>query len=328
MNLLSVRDLSVVLETPAGPAVILQDISFDLAAGGSLGLVGESGCGKSITALAIMGLLPERARATGAIHFEGRDLLALPEVELCGIRGRRLAMVFQEPMTALNPVKTIGFQVAEGLRWHLGLGRAEAEARAVRLLDRVGLPQPRFSPDLYPHQLSGGQRQRVVIAMALACDPALLIADEPTTALDVTSQAAILDLLAEVAAEAGLALLLITHDLAVVWQNTREMLVMYAGRVVERGLTRDMFHRMAHPYTRALLAASPGALDATLPPGGRLATIPGLVPDPLHRPTGCVFAARCPRMRDDCLPAQPAEHRIDPRHTAACLHPYLEETLP
>jgi peptide/nickel transport system ATP-binding protein len=324
MSLLSVRGLSVTLETPAGPAAILQDVSFDLAAGGSLGLVGESGCGKSITALAVMGLLPERAQATGAIVFEGRELLALPEAELCKIRGRRLAMVFQEPMTALNPVKTIGFQVAEGLRWHLGLGRAEAEARAIGLLDRVGLPQPRFSPALYPHQLSGGQRQRVVIAMALACEPALLIADEPTTALDVTSQAAILDLLAEVAAEAGLALLLITHDLAVVWQNTREMLVMYAGRVVERGLTRQVFERMAHPYTRALLAASPGALDAALPPGRRLATIPGLVPDPLYRPPGCIFASRCPQVRDDCLPAQPGERSLGPTHGVACLHPHRE----
>ncbi len=325
MSLLSVRDLCVTLDTPEGPAPILQDVSFDLAAGGSLGIVGESGCGKSMTALAVMGLLPAQARASGEIVFEGRDLLALPEAELCKVRGRRLAMVFQEPMTALNPVKTIGFQVAEGLRWHLGLSRGAAETRAVKLLDRVGLPQPRFSPALYPHQLSGGQRQRVVIAMALACDPALLIADEPTTALDVTSQAAILDLLAEVAAEAGLALLLITHDLAVVWQNTAEMLVMYAGRVVERGATPAVFRRMAHPYTRGLLAASPGALDAVLPPGRRLATIPGQVPDPRHRPAGCVFAGRCPRVRDDCLPAQPAERALDEVHGVACLHPHLEE---
>ena len=326
MTLLSVRDLSVTLETPEGPAPILEDVGFDLAAGGSLGLVGESGCGKSMTALAVMGLLPERAVATGEIVFEGRNLLALPEGALCKLRGRRLAMVFQEPMTALNPVKTIGAQVAEGLRWHLGLGRGEAEARAVKLLDRVGLPQPRFAPGLYPHQLSGGQRQRVVIAMALACDPALLIADEPTTALDVTSQAAILDLLAEVAAEAGLALLLITHDLAVVWQNTRSMIVMYAGRVVERGGTHEVFARMAHPYSRGLFAASPGALDAVLPPGRRLAAIPGLVPDPLHRPAGCVFAGRCPRAAADCLPAQPAERRLAPGHAVACLHPHLEAT--
>ena len=321
MTLLCVRELSVTI----GPAPILAGVSFDVAAGESLGIVGESGCGKSMTALAVMGLLPESARATGEIVFEGRNLLNLPEPELCKLRGRRLAMVFQEPMTALNPVKTIGFQVAEGLRWHLGLTRGDAEARAVKLLDRVGLPQPRFSPDLYPHQLSGGQRQRVVIAMALACDPALLIADEPTTALDVTSQAAILDLLAEVAEDAGLALMLITHDLAVVWQNTAAMAVMYAGRVVERGATEAVFRRMAHPYTRGLLAASPGALDAPLAPGRRLATIPGTVPDPLHRPPGCVFADRCPRVQDDCLPAQPADCAID-GHAVACLHPYREET--
>ncbi len=324
MTLLSLRNLSVTLDTPEGPAPILEEVGFDLAAGESLGIVGESGCGKSMTALAIMGLLPVMARAEGEIVFEGRNLLALPEDELCKIRGRRLAMVFQEPMTALNPVKTIGFQVAEGLRWHLGLARGAAEARALSLLERVGLPQPRFSPDLFPHQLSGGQRQRVVIATALACDPALLIADEPTTALDVTSQAEILDLIAEVTAEAGLALLLITHDLAVVWQNTRSMLVMYAGRVVERGQTREVFDRMAHPYTRGLFAASPGALDATLPPGRRLATIPGQVPDPLHRPPGCVFAGRCPRAQQDCLPTWPGEHRIDPVHSVACRHPHLE----
>ena len=321
MTLLCVRDLSVSI----GPAPILAGVSFDVAAGESLGIVGESGCGKSMTALAVMGLLPDSARATGEIVFEGRNLLNLPESDLCKLRGRRLAMVFQEPMTALNPVKTIGFQIAEGLRWHLGLTRGDAEARVVKLLDRVGLPQPRFAPDLYPHQLSGGQRQRVVIAMALACDPALLIADEPTTALDVTSQAAILDLLAEVAEDAGLALMLITHDLAVVWQNTAAMLVMYAGRVVERGATEAVFRRMAHPYTRGLLAASPGALDAPLAPGRRLATIPGTVPDPLHRPAGCVFAGRCPRVEDDCLPAQPADFAID-GHAVACLHPYREET--
>jgi peptide/nickel transport system ATP-binding protein len=326
MTLLRVRDLSVSLDTPEGPAPILEGVGFDLAAGGSLGIVGESGCGKSMTALAVMGLLPGAARASGEVLFEGRNLLALNEAALCRLRGRRLAMVFQEPMTALNPVKTIGFQVAEGLRWHLGLARGAAEVRAVELLDRVGLPQPRFSPDLYPHQLSGGQRQRVVIAMALACDPALLIADEPTTALDVTSQAAILDLIAEVTAAAGMALLLITHDLAVVWQNTADMLVMYAGRVVERGRTRRVFERMAHPYTRGLLVASPGAFDAARAPGRRLATIPGQVPDPLQRPAGCVFAGRCPRVQEDCLPAQPAEHRLEAHHGVACLHPHREET--
>ncbi|NIA68363.1 ABC transporter ATP-binding protein [Pelagibius litoralis] len=327
MTLLSLQDLSVVLDTPEGPATVLDRVSFDLAAGESLGIVGESGCGKSMTALAVMGLLPDAARCTGRIDFEGRDLLALDEQALCALRGRCIAMVFQEPMTALNPVKSIGYQVAEGLRWHLGLGRGEAAARAVKLLDRVGLPQPRFSPDLYPHQLSGGQRQRVVIAMALACDPALLIADEPTTALDVTSQAEILALIAEVTAASGMALMLITHDLAVVWQNTAAMLVMYAGAVAERGTTAEVFARMAHPYTRGLLAASPGALGDILPAGRRLATIPGQVPDPQDRPTGCVFAARCARAAADCLPRPPAERVLAPGHAVACLHPHEEETV-
>ena len=328
MALLSLHDLRVTLDTPEGPAKVLDGVSFDLAAGESLGLVGESGCGKSMTALAVMGLLPAAARAEGRILFEGRDLLALDEEALCGLRGRRIAMVFQEPMTALNPVQSIGDQVAEGLCWHLGLGRGAAAGRAASLLDRVGLPQPRFSLDLYPHQLSGGQRQRVVIAMALACDPALLIADEPTTALDVTSQAEILDLIAEVTAGSGMALMLITHDLAVVWQNTAAMLVMYAGSVVERGTTSEVFTRMAHPYTRGLLASSPHGLDMDLPAGHRLATIPGRVPDPQHRPAGCVFAGRCARAAPDCLPRPPAEQRLEGGHRVACLYPHGLEATP
>ena len=322
MTLLGLQDLSVTLETPEGPARVLDGISFELAAGESLGIVGESGCGKSMTALAVMGLLPAAARAEGRILFEGQDLLRLDEKALCGLRGRRIAMVFQEPMTALNPVQSIGDQVAEGLCWHLGIARGEAAQRAARLLDRVGLPQPRFSLDLFPHQLSGGQRQRVVIAMALACNPALLIADEPTTALDVTSQAEILDLIAEVTAESGMALMLITHDLAVVWQNTAAMLVMYAGCVVERGTTAEVFTRMAHPYTRGLLAASPHGLDVDLPAGHRLATIPGQVPDPQHRPEGCVFAGRCARSAPDCLPRPPTEQGLEGGHRVACLYPH------
>ena len=322
MSLLQVEGLRVTLATPQGPARVIDGISFELAAGENLGIVGESGCGKSMTAMAVMGLLPAAAQAEGCIRFDGQNLLALDEAALCRLRGRRIAMVFQEPMTALNPVKTIGDQVAEGLCWHLGLGRGEAARRAARLLERVGLPQPRFSLDLYPHQLSGGQRQRVVIAMALACEPALLIADEPTTALDVTSQAEILDLIAEVTADSAMALMLITHDLAVVWQNTAAMLVMYAGSVVERGRTAEVFQRMAHPYTRGLLAASPHGLDADLPAGHRLATIPGQVPDPQHRPAGCVFAGRCTRAADDCLPRPPAEQRLEGGHGVACLYPH------
>ena len=325
MSLLRLEDLRVTLGTPEGRVTLLESVNFELAAGESLGIVGESGCGKSMTALAVMGLLPAAARAEGSILFEGEDLLGLDERSLCALRGRRIAMVFQEPMTALNPVRTIGDQVAEGLRWHLGLTRGAAAARAIRLLDRVGLPQPRFSPDLYPHQLSGGQRQRVVIAMALACEPALLIADEPTTALDVTSQAEILDLIAEVTAESAMALMLITHDLAVVWQNTAAMLVMYAGSVVERGATAEVFSRMAHPYTRGLLAASPHGLEADLPAGHRLSTIPGQVPDPQHRPTGCVFAGRCARAAADCLPVSPREQVLEGGHRVACLYPHGRE---
>jgi peptide/nickel transport system ATP-binding protein len=328
MALLEVEGLTVEIAGDRGRARVLGGVDFALERAESLGIVGESGCGKSMTALAVMGLLPEAARAGGRIRFEGADLLSLDERALCRIRGRRIAMVFQEPMTALNPVKTIGFQVAEGLRRHFGLGRAEAEGRAVRLLDRVGLPSPRFSPGLYPHQLSGGQRQRVVIAMALACGPDLLIADEPTTALDVTIQAQILDLIAEVVAEAGMALMLITHDLGVVWENTERMLVMYAGRVVERGATEEVFRRMAHPYTRGLFAAQPGAAQETAPGAGSgrvpLATIPGQVPDPSDLPAGCVFAARCGRASEICRGDAPPEAVIAPDHMAACHHPVLE----
>ena len=323
--MLELADFSVALPGPFGPLPILSDISFSLGRGETLGLVGESGSGKSMTALAIMGLLPERARTNGTLRFDGIDLRAASEDTLCGLRGRRIAMVFQEPMTALNPLKTIGAQVAESLRLHLRLSRAETEQRARALLARVGLPQPRFSPLLYPHQLSGGQRQRVMIAIALACSPDLLIADEPTTALDVTIQAQILDLLAELVAETGMALLLITHDLGVVSEMTERVMVMYAGRVMEQGRTDDVFHRMAHPYTRGLFAASPHAL----PPDAkrqRLAAIPGQVPDPLHRPPGCPFADRCPRAAEDCRRAPPPLLPLGageaPDHRAACLHPH------
>ena len=325
MALLEVNGLSLEIATPEGAARVLDGVDFALERGQSLGIVGESGCGKSMTALAVMGLLPEAARAGGRIRLDGEDLLAMDEAALCAVRGRRIAMVFQEPMTALNPVKTIGFQVAEGLRRHLGLGRAEAEGRALRLLARVGLPAPRFPPALFPHQLSGGQRQRVMIAMALACEPDLLIADEPTTALDVTIQAQILDLIAEAAGEAGMALMLITHDLGVVWENTEQMIVMYAGHVVERGATKEVFARMAHPYTRGLFAAQPGAAHEAAEGRARLATIPGQVPDPARLPAGCVFAARCERVSDLCRRTAPPEAAIAPGHGAACHHPVLDE---
>jgi peptide/nickel transport system ATP-binding protein len=313
--MLEVEHLSVALPIGGQLVPVLVDVSFALARGDSVGLVGESGSGKSMTALAIMGLLPPGAAVSGRIGFDGRDLLAAGEPELCGIRGRRIGMVFQEPMIALNPLMRIGAQVAEPLRQHFAIGRAERDAQARRLLERVGLPAARISPDRYPHQLSGGQRQRVVIAIALACGPELLIADEPTTALDVTVQAQVLNLLADVAEERGMALLLITHDLGVVSESAARVLVMYAGRVVEQGATADVFAHMAHPYTRALFAASPHEA------GGRPAAIPGQVPDPLHRPPGCAFAPRCNRVQPDCRQQVPPL-RGPGLHLAACWHPW------
>jgi peptide/nickel transport system ATP-binding protein len=326
--LLELRDLSVALPSERGPAPILSEISFTLERGETIGLVGESGSGKSMTALAIMGLLPDRMRPRGQLLFDGQDLLLADEQTLCGLRGRRIAMVFQEPMTALNPVKTIGAQVAEGLHLHLRLGRADAEARTLQALDRVGLPAPRFSPGLYPHQLSGGQRQRVMIAMALACEPDLLIADEPTTALDVTIQAQILDLLGSLIDETGMALMLVTHDLGVVATMTERVMVMYAGRIVETGSSRDVIGGGAHPYTDGLLAASPHAV-AMLRANGRrrLTAIPGQVPDPLDRPAGCSFADRCPRVTGECRQAVPPLQSVGASsaigHAAACVHPIV-----
>ncbi len=314
--LLELDDLSVRLPA-AGPVPLLDRVSLSLERGESLGVVGESGCGKSMAALAIMGLLPPGAVVSGGLRFDGQDLLAAPEAAWCALRGRRIGMVFQEPMTALNPIQRIGAQLAEGPRRHLRLGRGAAESEVLRLLDRVGLA--RISPDRYPHQLSGGQRQRVMIAMALACGPDLLLADEPTTALDMTIQGQILALLAELAAERRMALLLITHDLGVVARHAARTLVMYAGRVVETGPTPAVFARMAHPYTHGLFAASPHAIMA----GGRrrLPTIQGQVPEPRARPPGCCFAPRCAAAAEDCRQSPPMLAPLDAGHLAACYHP-------
>jgi peptide/nickel transport system ATP-binding protein len=322
--LLELCDLSVEIPTRRGPARVLNRVSFTLRRDESLGIVGESGSGKTMAALAVMGLLPTAARATGAVRLDGRDLLGADEASWCRVRGRRIAMVFQEPATALNPVRSIGAQVAESMRLHLALGRAEAEARALRLLARVGLPAPRFSPDLYPHQLSGGQRQRVMIAAALACDPDILIADEPTTALDVTIQAQILDLIAELAGETGMAVILVSHDLGVIAESTDRALVMYAGSVVEAAPTAALFARMAHPYSCGLFAASPhmAALAAGAAGGRiRLAAIPGQMPDPAALPKGCSYAERCPNCQADCRTAAPMLFAMGPEHGAACYHP-------
>jgi len=316
LTLLSIADLRVSLHTSRGTADALRAVSFDIDRGDTLGLIGESGCGKSMTALALMGLLPEGAQVSGSIRFKGQELVGLGDDAMCKLRGDRIGMVFQEPMTALNPLHTIGDQVAEPLRLHRGLPRAEARAEALRLLDRVHLPQAAQRLDAYPHQLSGGQRQRVTIAMALACGPDLLIADEPTTALDVTIQSEILDLLAELVADSGMALLLISHDLGLMANHVARLLVMYGGTIVESGSTEAVFAHLAHPYTRGLFGARP-RLGSTR--GKRLATIAGRVPELVDMPAGCPFAERCSLVVDDCRRALPLPIDIAPAHHVRCI---------
>ena len=315
--LLEVANLHVTLPTAQGRFAALRGVSFALARGATLGLVGESGCGKSLTALALMGLLPEGAQVGGSVRFEGRELTTLDEPALCALRGDRIGMVFQEPMTALNPVHTIGRQIAESLRLHKAMGGAAARAQALRLLERVRLPQARARLDAHPHQLSGGQRQRVVIAIALACGPDLLIADEPTTALDATIQREVLDLLDELRREAGMALLLISHNLDVMAAHVDRLAVMYGGRIVESGPTHDVFVSPAHPYTRGLFAARP---TLGLPRGTRLATIRGRVPALHEMPSGCAFADRCGFATAACRAQEPAEQTVSGGHAVRCIH--------
>jgi len=280
-------------------------VSFDLQAGETLGLVGESGCGKTVTALSILRLLPAtHAIVSGEIRLAGEDLQSFPEPQMRQVRGNRIAMVFQEPMTALNPVFTIGEQVAEALRLHRGLGREAAWSAAAQALTRVGLPEAERRLTQYPHQLSGGLRQRALMAMALACEPEILIADEPTTALDVTIQAQILALLKRLKEEMGLAVLFITHNLGIVAQTTERVAVMYAGIIMEQAATPEIFRNPAHPYTRSLLAAVP-RLDFHHPPGESLAAIHGQVPSLEAPPPGCLFKDRCPDAREQCLEEPP-----------------------
>ena len=311
--LLSVEGLGVAM----GGVPVLEDVSFAIAPGETLGLVGESGCGKSVTALSLMRLLPEPpARVTGGrIVFDGADLLAMDAASLRAIRGDRVAMIFQEPMTSLNPVFTIGDQIGESLIVHRGASRAAARAEATRLLDLVGIPAAASRLDRYPHELSGGQRQRAMIAIALACKPRLLIADEPTTALDVTVQAQILDLIARLRRELGMAVLLITHDLGVVAEFCDRVAVMYAGRIVEEAPATALFAAPGHRYTEALLRSMPAANA----PGRDLPSIPGSVPPPAARGAGCVFAPRCgfatPRCRAELPPLGAPPHRL------RCWHP-------
>ncbi len=316
-ELLRVRDLRITLPTARGPAEALRGVSFTLDRGQTLGLIGESGCGKSMTALALMGLLPEGAHVQGSISLDGTDLTTLAEPAWCRLRGARLGMVFQEPMTALNPLHTVGNQIAEPLRLHRGLSATAARDQALRLLERVQLPQPAQRLDAYPHQLSGGQRQRVVIAIALACGPDVLVADEPTTALDVTIQREVLDLLAGLVQDSGMALLLVSHDLAVMARRVQQLLVMYAGQVVESGPAAAVFAHPAHPYTQGLLAARP---RLGLARGTRLATIPGRVPELHEMPAGCAFADRCPQVTPACRAAPPPEVDLGGGRMARCLH--------
>jgi oligopeptide/dipeptide ABC transporter ATP-binding protein len=306
--LLSVEDLSMTI----GGVPVVENVSFDLMPGEMLGLVGESGCGKTVTALSIMRLFPEPpGRITGGrILLDGEDLLAMDQEQLRQVRGNRIGMIFQEPMTSLNPVFSIGDQIREAVTLHRPLSRAAARARAIDLLDLVGIPSPAQALDRYPHQMSGGQRQRVMIAIALACNPKLLIADEPTTALDVTVQAQILDLIDRLRAELGMAVLIITHDLGVVAEFCDWVAVMYAGRIVETAPARELFRRPMHRYTQALMTTIPAANA----PGRRLPTIEGTVPPPGHRPQGCSFTPRCFAAVERCPRELPrlegTEHKV------------------
>jgi peptide/nickel transport system ATP-binding protein len=315
MPLLEVTDLSVHLQTQRGMAKAISGLNFSLERGKTLGLVGESGCGKSITAMAIMGLLPDHAITTGSIRFDNQELVGLNDGGLRKLRGNRIGMVFQEPMTALNPLHTVGQQVAEPLRLHKGLSKMEARKQTIALLDRVGIASAAQRLDAYPHQFSGGQRQRITIAMALACEPDLLIADEPTTALDVTIQAQILDLINELVQELGMALILISHDLGVIAQNTRHMMVMYGGTVVESGETSSIFQHMAHPYTRGLFSARPRLGGQR---GVRLTTIAGTVPELVDLPKGCPFVERCAWADPICTTLRPQPSQLEQTHQASC----------
>ncbi|HET7621295.1 MAG TPA: ABC transporter ATP-binding protein [Gemmatimonadaceae bacterium] len=314
--LLSVRDLRTWFHTSSGIARAVDGVSFDVMPHETVGVVGESGCGKSVTSLSILRLIdrPGTIEPGSVIEFEGRNLMALPEKEMRKIRGNRISMIFQEPMTSLNPVFTVGDQVAEVARVHSGASKREAWERAVEMLTTVGMPAASERAKEYPHQLSGGLRQRVMIAMALMMDPALLIADEPTTALDVTIQAQILELLAEMQERIGMSILLITHDLGVIAESATRVLVMYAGQVVEEAPVSELFAAPHHPYTEGLLAAMPrvGAERE------RLAVIPGSVPPPTNWPSGCRFHDRCPFAWERCATEPPPLYRIGERHVSRC----------
>jgi oligopeptide/dipeptide ABC transporter ATP-binding protein len=316
MPVLEVRGLRTEFATDEGRFPAVDGVSFEVEAGRTLAIVGESGCGKSVTALSIMGLVrdPPGRIAGGSIRLEGRELVGAPQRELLALRGNGMAMIFQEPMSSLNPAFTIGDQIVEGLLRHWPVSRAEAKARAIEVLRQVRIPSPEQRFDEYPHKLSGGMRQRAMIAMALACRPRLLIADEPTTALDVTIQAQILELMRALQSETGTAVILITHDLGVVAEVADEVAVMYAGRIVERAPVRSLFASPQHPYTVGLLGSIP-RLDVAQE---RLASIEGQVPHPLRRPEGCSFADRCPFAIARCRAEAPPLLEVEAGHRSAC----------
>ncbi|MDP6764379.1 MAG: ABC transporter ATP-binding protein [Planctomycetota bacterium] len=321
--LLELRDLRTHFHVEEGVARAVDGVSYTLYEGETLGVVGESGCGKSVTALSVMRLvpMPPGRHEGGQILFQGEDLCRKTDEEIRDLRGNEIAMIFQEPMTALNPVYTVGNQIMETVMLHQGLDAAAAREHAIQMLERVGIPDPASRIDEYPHQLSGGMRQRVMIAIAMACDPALLIADEPTTALDVTIQAQILDLISELQESAQMSVLLITHDLGVVAQTAHHVAVMYAGKVVEYATVEELFAVPKHPYSIGLFHSLPDLA----PPGQRLATIPGIVPSATHFPSGCRFRTRCSIASERCVREEPALAPLveGSPHTVACHH--LEE---
>jgi peptide/nickel transport system ATP-binding protein len=321
--LLELRDLRTYFAVDDGEFRAVDGVSFTLRGGRTLGIVGESGCGKSVTALSIMGLVPQPPGrvAGGAVLLEGVDLLRLPAAELRALRGNQLSMIFQEPMTSLNPAFTIGDQIIEAIMRHRAVSRREARAHAIEMLRRVRIPAPEQRIDDYPHKLSGGMRQRAMIAMALACDPKLLIADEPTTALDVTVQAQILDLMRALRDETGAAIMLITHDLGVIAELAQDVIVMYAGKIVERADVATLFADPQHPYTVGLLGSIP-KLHADQQ---QLATIEGVVPNPLDMPRGCRFNPRCPFAIDKCRASEPPLAEVKSGHLAACWRAPLED---
>ena len=315
-HLLTISDLTIAFTGDTGTHEVTDHLSLTLDEGEIVCLVGESGCGKSVTSMSLLGLLgPGGSVKEGSICYEDRDLLTLSEKELDQIRGKEISMIFQDPMSSLNPVFTIGYQIMEGLRIHLGLKKREAWVRAVELLARVGMKEPEMVMKSYPHTLSGGMRQRAIIAMALACDPKLLIADEPTTALDVSVQAQIMELLKRLQKESRMAVLLITHDMGVVSHMADRVLVMYAGQIVEEAQAEELFHHPSHPYTRALLSAIPTTRDSE---DRKLSSIPGMVPENYDTISGCRFADRCPYTRQECH-QRIGLREISKGHTVRCI---------